>query len=83
MTTNEFAAYKSEIQLKMNGKKNHDIINKLAGIEGYVIEELSEEPSIALLIEKAKAEIIKLLAGESIEIHNKSKEFSGYSTIGA
>lgn len=83
MTTNEFEAYKSEVELKINGMKNHTIKSKLAGIEQFVTEGFSDLPQFAIMIEKNKAEINKLLKGESIEYFGKSKEFKGaYQSIG-
>lgn len=83
MTINEFEAYKSEIELKLNGMKNHAIANKLSGIEQFVKEGFSDLPQFSIVIEKNKAEINKLLKGESIEYFGKSKEFKGaYQSIG-
>jgi hypothetical protein len=82
MTTNEFEAYKSEIELKMNGMKNHAIACKLAGIESLVKEGLSDSPAMVTIIEQEKANINNLLKGESIEHFGKSKEFKGCQTIG-
>jgi len=83
MKINEFEAYKSEVQRKMNGMKNHEIMSKLAGIEGLVIGGYSEQTHIAVVIEKEKANINMLLRGISTTHFGKSKEFTGYTTIGA
>ena len=82
MTIQEFDAYKSTVQLKMNGAKNHDITSKLCGIEGLILDGFSDIPHFKSLIEKTQVEINKLLNGITETKYAKNKEFVAYTTVG-